>query len=359
MRFFVLTLLVLAAFLIFFDGISFSNKNLVSPLSSESKQSFLQQMRDKKIFEENKDKVKGEVVEWANGTGGLHPTVNTPSYIVVDQDGKVVFAKEPDLSRSPASLTKIMTAMVVLDFASPDEILEVSEESVNLEPTILMVDEGEKISVGELLEAALITSANDAADVLAYGIAKKLGGSKEVVIKLMNEKAKKLGLMNTQFKNSMGYDAEGQYSTARELSKVAYYAMENYPLIKEIVATRSSNIPRTADHKPYELPNWNALLGVYEGVDGVKIGNTGEAGHTTIVTSTREGKRFMVVLLGAPDRQARDMWAAELLNSAFLEYGIKPFRVTWPMVKVRYTEWAQQLQKAQLEAENYNKYKSL
>lgn len=353
----ILTALVIIGIIFFIGQLPASPERLISPLGREEEQSFLQRLVDNKIFEENKEKVRATTVDWARGDGKPYPLVVAPAYLVVGKNGDVVYSMNPDTRRAPASLTKLMTAMVVLDITSPDEIFEVPKEAVGVEPTALLLDEGEKLFVKELLEGAIITSANDAAETLARNVAKRLGGSREVFIKLMNEKARSIGLRDTQFKNPTGYDAEGQYSTARELAKIAYWAAEHYPLIKEMVATRSSSISGTKDHKPYELPNWNALLGVYPGVDGVKIGNTDEARHVTIVTSTRGKERFMAVLLGAPDRKARDMWTAELLDSAFSMVGVKPARVTWAMVKTRTREWSKQLTRAKIITEEYkNEY---
>lgn len=346
----VLVLLVIIGVIFFIGQLPASPGRLISPLGKEEEQSFLQKLVDNKIFKENKERVGAPTVGWARGDGNPNPLVIAPAYVVVNKNGDVVYSMNADTRRSPASLTKLMTAMVVLDFIGDlGEKFEVQKESVNLEPTILMVDAGERLAVGQLLEAALITSANDGADVLARGLAKKLGGSREVFVKLMNQKAQNMNLINTRFKNPTGYDDEGQFSTARDLAKMTYYALHKYPEIKRIVALRSSSIPRTEDHKPYELPNWNALLGVYPGVDGVKIGNTEKAKHVTIVTSARGDERFLVVLLGAPDRRARDLWAAQLLNTAFSDFGIKPFRVTQEMLRARSREWGEQLRKAQEE----------
>lgn len=343
------SLLIIGA-IFFISQLPATPERLVSPLGEKEEQSFLQKLVDDRIFKANKDRVRVENVDWARGGGKPHPSVVAPAYIVVSKDGDVVYAKDQDISRSPASLTKLMTVMVVLDFVqSPDEMFTVPKEAVGVEPTALLVEEGEKLPVGKLLEASLITSANDAAEVLARGLAKKLGGSRELFVKLMNEKARTMGLTKTQFRNPTGYDDESQYSTARDLAKIAYWATEHYPFIKKVVAIRSSSIPKTEDHKKYELPNWNALLGVYPGIDGVKIGNTEKAKHATIITSARENKRFLVVLLGAPDRRARDLWAAELLNLAFSDVGIKPFRVTQEMLRARSREWGEQLRKAQEE----------
>ena len=319
----------------------------VNPLSQKENMELKQKILDKKIFEENRDKIKGGVDTFADGLASPHDTVVSSGYIVVDKSGKPEFVLNPDKKLPPASLTKLVSVMVALDLAEEGDLFEVEKESVGMEPTIIMVDEGERFSLNELLEASLMTSANDAADVLGRGVVKKLGGSLEVFVMLMNEKARLLGLKNTQFRNPTGYDEDGQYSSPRDLAKIAHFALENYPKIKEIVGIREATIEENSFHKYYELPNWNGLLGVYPGVDGVKIGYTEDAGYVTIVTSARQKEEFMVVILGAPDRWARDNWAHLLLNSAFSAKGIQPFKVTRVMIKEeRETEWNEQLQRA-------------
>lgn len=344
--------LIIVGLVYFASWVLDAPNSLVSPQTLERNS---QAKIDERVFEENRDRVKAKPFDFARGKGRKHITVNSASYIVVGKEGEVVFAKNPDAKRSPASLTKLMTAMIVLDLASLSEVFIVPKEATNLEPTILIAEEGEEFNVRELLKAMLITSANDAAETLSQGVAKKLGGSREAFIQLMNEKTKTLGLVNTQFTNATGYDDTKQFSTARDLAKLAQYALANYPAIAEMVKTESASIAKTSQHKKYELPNWNSLLGVYPGVDGVKIGFTDEAGHVTIVSATREKDRFVVVLLGAPDRRAKDIWAAELLNSAFEEVGIKKFKVTQDMLLQKSNAWSEQLTAAQDEdAPPYN-----
>lgn len=350
----VLFVSLLIVSLVFFVSSLTSSDTILSPSASQKEK--VRQTTDDLVFGENKAKVVAKTVDWAKGNGRLHDAVDTTSYLVVDKSGNVIFAKSPDSKRSPASLVKLMTAMVVLDFVSLSEVIVVPKEAIGLEPTILEAEAGESFTVQELLQAMLITSANDAAETLAHGVAKKLGGSRDVFIRLMNQKAKSLGLSETRFANPTGFDEKGQYSTARDLAKTAYWATFYYPAISEIVKTESASLPKAENHKKYELPNWNSLLGIYPGVNGVKIGFTDEAGHVTIVRAEREGQGFTVVLLGAPDRRAKDLWAAQLLNSAFEEVGVKAHRVTRDMLLAKSNEWSQQLTVAKDEnAQPYNK----
>lgn len=310
--------------------------------------SFTRQDKEERIFQSIKHKVSTANYSWAEGQASPEPTVLVGSYIVIDKNGKVVYARNADKKHKPASLTKLMTAMVALDLANLNDVFEVQETEVNMEPTILMVEKGERFTLKELLEASLLTSANDAAELIAQGIGERLGGSRQLFVKLMNQKAKNLGLINTHFQNPTGYDEENQFSTSRDLSKLAYYALVNYPVIAELVATPALTLQENERHKYYELPNWNTLLGVYPGVDGVKIGYTEKAGYVTIVRSRRKGEEFMVVLLGAPDRRARDLWSVRLLNAAFAQKGIEPFLVTKSLLKTKEAEWAKQLKRAKM-----------
>ncbi len=334
---------ILVVLILFFVSRFFGlSEKIVSPLSGPQKT--LAVSEDDKLFDKYKEKVRvTDGFVWATGDGTEDLTVNESNYVAVDKGGKVVLARNADTRHAPASLTKLMTVMVTLDFSTPEEIYTVPKEATGLAPTILLLEEGEKLKIEDLTKGALITSANDAAYVMAYGTGKKLGGSYQLFVKLMNEKVKSLGLTNTHFANATGYDNPEQYTTARDMAKLTQYALTHYPEIKKVVALKSASIPHTPEHKVYELPNWNALVGLYPGADGVKIGHTDEAGHNTIVTSTRDGERFMVVLLGAPDMRARDMWAAQVLNSAFSDAGVKPFRVTLGMLQERSRQWGEQL----------------
>lgn len=293
----------------------------------------------------NKVEIDSSVIKnWGVGKGATDLKVGqSANYVVVNGEGQVVVANNADTKHSPASLTKLMTVMVTLDMTEPSDVYTVPQEAINLKPTILLLDVGEKLTVEELITGALITSANDAAYTLAFETGKNIGGNYKLFVKLMNQKAKNLGLANTQFANATGYDNPEQFSTARDLATMTHYALEHYPMIKKIVAMHEASIPHTNNHKVYELPNWNALLGVYPGVDGVKIGHTDESGHSTIVTSTRQGKKMMAVLLGAPDMRARDRWTAEILNSAFETVGVSPFKVTLGMLQKRSLDWSNQL----------------
>lgn len=264
---------------------------------------------------------------------------NASSYLVADLDtGNILAEKNSEKPLPIASLTKVMTAVVALDLALPSDVFQVSETASRIIPTKIGVEPGEKMTLNELLNATLLTSANDAAQVIKEGVDQKYG--EKVFIKAMNEKAKFLGLKNSSFANPQGFDDPNNYSSTQDLATLTHYAINNYPLIKEIVKKDYEYLPASQNHKKYDLYNWNGLIGVYPNVFGVKIGNTDKAETTTIVVSEREGKDIIAVLLGAPDVLQRDLWAGELLDLGFEKaMNLPPVLVNENQLQAKYNTW--------------------
>jgi D-alanyl-D-alanine carboxypeptidase len=261
------------------------------------------------------------------------------AYVVVDfSSGEIILSKNSSERNYIASVTKIMTATVALDLAEKDELFTVSEKAANQIPTKLALNPGDKLTLEELLNALLLTSANDCAKVIQEGIDQKYGDA--VFIRAMNAKAESLGLKNSNFQNPAGFDGSEHFSTAEDVAVLSHYALSNYPLISEIVSKEHAELYSNANHSRYEwLNNWNGLIGVYPGASGIKIGNTGKAGHTTSIVAERDGKKLLVVLLGAPGVLERDLWAAKLLDAGFEKWGIEPARVTEENLREKYATW--------------------
>lgn len=260
------------------------------------------------------------------------------SYLVINFDsGEVLGQKDKDKQIPIASLTKLMSAVVALDLAQPSDQFTVSQAATEVEPTSIGVKVGEQLSLEELLHAMLMTSANDAAQVVKDGVDQKYG--QNIFIQAMNDKAKYLGLQNSHFTNPQGFDDNNHYSSASDLAVLTHYALTHYPILSQIVKKDYTVLEATSTHHEFDLNNWNGLLSVYPGVMGVKIGNTDNAQCTTIVLSEREGKRVLVVLLGAPHGLQRDLWASELLNLGFAKYNIPNFEVTEAMLQSKYSTW--------------------
>jgi D-alanyl-D-alanine carboxypeptidase (penicillin-binding protein 5/6) len=250
------------------------------------------------------------------------PDLSAPSAILVDLDtGQVLFAKNPDAERPVASLTKVMTALLVLERSRRSDVATVQPDAVI--PTdaragvaALGLRPGERIAVGQLLYALLLQSANDA----AVALADQVSGSQARFVQLMDVRAARLGMRRTHFLSANGLDDHG-YSTARDLARLARAAMAT-PGFPAIVHTEFHSIPSTAgpDRK---VQNRNVLLWLYPGATGIKTGYTARAGYCEIATAERDGRREVAVVLGAPSDAFSD--AATLLNYGFAAFAEHTF----------------------------------
>ncbi len=244
------------------------------------------------------------------------PDVDMRAGVLVAPDGRVLWSREATDTRAIASITKLMTAMVVLDRLALDETLGVPGSATELGQAGAGLRAGQRITVREALEAALVKSGNDAALALAVRVSK----NENEFVKLMNRKAAALGLTGTRFANSYGLDEPGHYSTASDVATLARYAM-TYPDIREFVRKRAVIIGRGSDGRRLEATN--RLLGTYRGADGVKTGWTSDAGYSVVASARRGGGRFVAVILGADSEQGRFEDAARLLDWGFSRYGAR------------------------------------
>lgn len=264
---------------------------------------------------------------------------NATAYGVIDFDsGQVIASKNLAMKLPMASLTKVMTAIISLDLAKEDEEFTVSQRAALQPPTKVMLKPGEHYPLLKLLKFSLITSSNDATQVIQEGIDAKFGP--ETFINAMNFKAKFLGLKNTHFVNAQGYDDPGHYSTIEDLSILSHYAMKNYPLIAKIVGEDFEDLTQNNQDLRFYLNNWNGLLDVYPGVEGVKTGNTDNAGICTIVLSHRGDNRVLAIVLGASGIKERDIWASQLLDLGFNRLAnLPPVNVSEDQLKEKYASW--------------------
>ncbi len=233
--------------------------------------------------------------------------VSAEKAIVVDAaTGRVLFERNADQQSLIASTTKIMTALVVCEQCNVLDRMRIPKEAVGIEGSSMYLQEGEVLTVQELLYGLLLSSGNDAAVALAI----YCGGTVEGFAEMMNDKARFLGLKDTHFENPNGLDSPGHYSTARDLAVLAAYAMEN-PIFAKTVSTKTVTIGNRC------LRNHNKLLWQVEGADGVKTGYTKAAGRILVSSATREGRRLVAVTINAPD-DWRDH--AALLGDGFSRY---------------------------------------
>ncbi len=239
---------------------------------------------------------------------GVFPSVSAKAAVLIDADsGRVMFEKNAELRLPMASTTKIMTALVALELGNPDDNVTVTRESVGVEGSSIYLALGETLTLRELLYALLLASANDAATAIAIHV----GGSIDGFAELMNKKAESLGLLNSQFKNPHGLDAEGHFTSAHDLALITAHALKN-PLFSEIVSTYKYNISGKDGTRRY-LVNHNKLLRMYDGCVGVKTGYTKADGRCLVSAAKRNGMTLIAVTLSAPD-DWRD-------HTAMLDYG--------------------------------------
>lgn len=235
------------------------------------------------------------------------------SAIVLCADtGDVLFEKNADERMLIASITKIMTAIVVIENSELDEEIVIKPEWSAIEGSSMYANPGESYTVRELLYGMMLNSGNDAAAALACTVC----GDESAFAEKMNEKARELGLSNSSFKNPHGLDEDGHYSTARDMACLTAYCMENEDF-KEIASTNCAVI------KDVTYYNHNKLLREYDGCIGVKTGYTMAAGRTLVSCAERDGMRLVCVTLSAPDDWNDHKY---LLDKAFSQYRIVSYR---------------------------------
>lgn len=236
-------------------------------------------------------------------------SVSAESAVLMNgKSGEVLYSKNADERRGPASTTKIMTALVAIENCSIDKMVTISPEAVGVEGSSVYLKAKEKISMESLLYALLLSSANDAAAAIAYEVA---GGIPEFA-ELMNEKAASLGLENTHFSNPHGLDDAEHYTTARDLALIARAALENETFSK-IVSTKKKLISIHDGEESRLLVNHNRLLFEYDDVVGVKTGYTKRCGRTLVSAAEKDGV-FLIAVTLSDGNDWRD-------HRAMLDYG--------------------------------------
>jgi D-alanyl-D-alanine carboxypeptidase (penicillin-binding protein 5/6) len=244
------------------------------------------------------------------------PPVSAQAFLVENPLSGELLAQHRAWARVPiASITKLMTVLVTLDHARWNSVVRVRRSAAAVGESTVNLRPGERIRVGDLVEGALIQSANDAADALADYVSH---GDRQAFVDLMNAKAQELGLDGTHFTRADGLDARAHYSTAHDVSILAREAMR-VPRIREVVRLRTATIAggRT-------LHTWNDLLGLFPGLYGVKTGHTRGAGWCEVAAVRQYGVTLYVTVLGSPTRSQRN---ADL--AALLRWGISRYRQVW------------------------------
>lgn len=238
--------------------------------------------------------------------------ITSKAAVVMDAStGRILYAKNPNLRLPPASTTKLMTAIVVMDNANFTDTITISRNASCVSPLKAGLKKGDKVTVETLLYAALMESANDATVALAEAVA----GSETKFVQMMNKKALAIGAKDTKFINSNGLPGRGQYTTALDLSKIMRHALK-YPELKGIIGTRVAKVSTESGDTIF-LKNTNKLLWSYENLIGGKTGYTRKARHCVVCAAGYEGNTVVVTLLGSPSRG--ELWkeAGELIDKGF------------------------------------------
>ncbi|HEY2938385.1 MAG TPA: D-alanyl-D-alanine carboxypeptidase family protein [Gaiellaceae bacterium] len=242
---------------------------------------------------------------------GAPPQVTGRAYLVENgATGEILLAHDARARVPIASITKLMTVLLTLEHARLGDVVTVSRQAAAVGESSANLEAGDRLTVRELLEAALIQSANDAADALAIHVGK---GSQARFVAMMNARARQLGLTDTHYARPDGLDAPGHFSSARDVTLLARLLMHR-PVVRQIVRQRTATISggRT-------LHTWNDLLYSYPGIYGVKTGHT-SAGWSEVAAARRRGVSIYATLLDSPDRDTRNASLVRLLDWGFSRY---------------------------------------
>ena len=260
--------------------------------------------------------------------------VNAPSAILMEQStGKILYEKNSRVKIAPASITKIMTLLLTFEALeegkfSLSDMVTASEHAVSMGGSQIWLEAGERMSVDDILKAAVIRSANDASVVLA----ELVSGSEEVFVALMNKRAKELSMTDTVFMNASGLDAEGQVSSAYDV------AIMSRELLKHNLVTKYSTVwMDTLRDGKTELTNTNKLVRFYDGCTGLKTGTTSQAGYCLSATATRGNLSLISVVMNAENTDDRFNDARKLLDYGFANFtfSIPPVNPLLP-VKIKH-----------------------
>jgi D-alanyl-D-alanine carboxypeptidase (penicillin-binding protein 5/6) len=240
--------------------------------------------------------------------------VSAPSAVVMEAStGRVLFEKDAHVKMPMASTTKVMTAIVALEYGNPNDVVTVSQNASGIEGSSIWLSVGEKMTLSDMLYGLMLASGNDA----AVAIAEHVGGSLDGFVDLMNKKAQDIGAYNTHFANPNGLPADGHYTTAYDLALICAYAMQNENF-REIVKTQYKTLPWEGHEWDRVVKNKNKILWNYEGGNGIKTGYTKEAGRCLTAAAQRDGMQLVSVVLCAPDMFGDCM--------ALMDYGFNNYK---------------------------------
>ena len=241
--------------------------------------------------------------------------------------GEILFEKNSHERREPASMTKMMSMLLIIEsiekgIISWDEMVTVSENASSMGGSQILLETNEQMSVRDLFKGIAVASGNDA----VVAMAEKIAGSESGFVDMMNQKAKDLGLTNTNFKNPHGLSAADHYSSAYDMAIIAKELVK-HPQVLEYTSIYEDYLRENTDRKIW-LVNTNKLVRFYSGVDGLKTGFTDAAGYCLTATAKRDHLRLIAVVMGAETSKIRNQEISELLDYAFAQYKIDQLLTT-------------------------------
>lgn len=249
----------------------------------------------------------------------LGAIVSAKSALVLDAvSGKVLWSRNPDVRRFPASTTKILTTLLLLESGKPEAMVVAPLDVEQIEESSLHLLPGERVSVLDLAYAVMLRSANDG----AYAAAVHVSGSVEAFSQLMNDRAEAIGCTGTQFRNPNGLPDKEHWTTAHDLGLIAREAMQN-ELFRKIAATRKYQVTRDLNQEDTWMISKNNLLAADDATEGIKTGYTRAAGHCFVGSASKAGFRVITVILGSED------WRSDhkaMANWAFENFELKAIR---------------------------------
>lgn len=247
---------------------------------------------------------------------------NATSAIIIEAStGEIIWKKNENEKRPPASMTKMMSMLLIMESLEKgnikmDDVVTASLNASSMGGSQIFLEAGEKMKVEELLKGIAIGSGNDA----TVAMAERIAGTEGLFVKLMNERARELGLKNTNFKNSTGLDAENHYSTAHDMAMIAKELVKHDKIL-EYTGTYEEYLRKDSD-SPFWLVNTNKLVRFYNGADGLKTGYTGDAGYCLTATAKKDNMRLITVVMNEPTSQIRNSETSEMLDYGFNMYSI-------------------------------------
>ena len=236
--------------------------------------------------------------------------------------GEIIYERNSHERRHPASMTKIMTMLLVMeaiekDIIKWDDMVTVSSNAASMGGSQILLETNEQMSVYDMFKGLAIASGNDA----AVALAEKIAGTEEMFVKMMNDKVQELGLQDTNFKNSHGLDEANHYSSAYDMAMMAKELVKHEKIF-EFTSIYEDYLRKDTD-RSFWLVNTNKLVRFYKGVDGLKTGYTSEAGFCITATANINNMRIITVVMGEPDSDTRNKDVSSVFDYVYAQYGLQ------------------------------------